>query len=414
MGSKPVPRPTSTYRCVPGVQQHSFSQLIHLFSGSLFGKFKAQTSKWTCDTCLIPNEDTSDKCVCCSTAKPGPKPAATTAAAAAAPETTTLFKKMAQSSSKWTCDTCLVSNAEVNEKCACCMTARPNSKPVEKTAATSSSPPSSSSSLSFPSLAPHSKPSPFASAAGKWTCDTCLIGNEALTPKCVCCQTDRPGLKPAVPQLPKTDIFTAQETPTIKFGSSNPATSTVTAAPVTFGTSQFKFESFKPTEAAAPAFKFGSDFFKAPATSGAPTPDQPAKKPAFSFGSLAASQETTSSLFKFGQPTAQSVVEPKPTATLPTKAPETGQNLSTSSFLSTLSTLAGPPKSTGESSLFSTASSFPAFKAFGDVTTATTAVTARPEESVTAFKFGETTATTTARDGKSWFNHHLINPFVID
>ena len=378
----------------------------------LFGKLKSQTPKWTCGTCLVSNDDTTDKCACCSSAKPGPKPTSIPAVTiktpasvtAAAPHTTSLFNKMTSGqgsgASKWTCDKCLVSNAEVNEKCACCMAPRQSSnllldkKQTQKwTCGTCLV--SNEDTTDKCACCSSAKPGP----KTKWKCDICLVSNDSDKLKCVCCQSDKVVIKsttalPTLPQLTKGDTFKAPETSTIKFGSAF-STSNTTPAPVTFGASTF---SFKPaTESAssvAPAFKFGSDLFKIPSandptTTKTATDEQPAKKTAFSFAPLATNQETntptTTSMFKFGQPAAQP--EPKPKTTTEIKP---DQSVSTSSFLSTLSTLAGPTEPAAETS---TTSSFPAFKSFGEKTAiSTTATVKKPEESISTFQFGETTA----------------------
>jgi hypothetical protein len=45
------------------------------FKNDSLAKFAAKG--WTCDVCLVPNEDDSDKCVACMCAKPGAKPSKT-------------------------------------------------------------------------------------------------------------------------------------------------------------------------------------------------------------------------------------------------------------------------------------------------------------------------------------------------
>ena len=43
-------------------------------------KFKPATGSWECPTCMVDNKATDDKCVACSTSRPGSTPAAATTA----------------------------------------------------------------------------------------------------------------------------------------------------------------------------------------------------------------------------------------------------------------------------------------------------------------------------------------------
>lgn len=94
-----------------------------------------------------------------------------------------LLNKFAPLPGSWTCDTCLVSNKATDTKCVACQSSKPSTgKPAPK------------------KLAPSSNDlmQKFAPPAGSWSCETCLIDNDASKTKCVACQTPKPGLKPPV------------------------------------------------------------------------------------------------------------------------------------------------------------------------------------------------------------------------
>lgn len=94
-----------------------------------------------------------------------------------APALSTLFK-----SSGWSCDICLINNTDDVDKCVACQT--------PKAGAQNALPTKTSSPLETPQLDVFAK---FQQSSGSWTCDVCLISNEADISKCVACQTQKPG-----------------------------------------------------------------------------------------------------------------------------------------------------------------------------------------------------------------------------
>ncbi|KAL9981298.1 hypothetical protein ACROYT_G009985 [Oculina patagonica] len=98
-----------------------------------------------------------------------------------------LLNKFAPLPGSWTCDTCLVSNKATDTKCVACQSSKPSTgKPAPKKL-----PPTSNDLMQK-----------FAPPAGTWSCDTCLVDNDASKTKCVACQTPKPGAKPPVVSKP--------------------------------------------------------------------------------------------------------------------------------------------------------------------------------------------------------------------
>ena len=94
-----------------------------------------------------------------------------------------LLKKFAPLPGSWTCDTCLVSNKATDVKCIACQSSKPSTgKPAPKKL------PASSNELM----------KKFALPAGSWSCDTCMLNNDASKTKCVACETPKPSVKPQV------------------------------------------------------------------------------------------------------------------------------------------------------------------------------------------------------------------------
>lgn len=148
---------------------------------SLSSMFAPKSSQWECDSCMLKNEATRAKCVACETPKPGQ---------AAAPSKVlqsdvklqptplnTFGNQFKAAANTWECDTCMIVNKAEASKCVACETVRSSAKPV------------------VTSNLPSSFGAQFKAAANTWECDTCMIVNKADVPKCVACETPRPKSK---------------------------------------------------------------------------------------------------------------------------------------------------------------------------------------------------------------------------
>lgn len=96
-------------------------------------------------------------------------------------------------SAEWTCPTCLVKNNDSVMKCLCCQTP----KPVEPSAIAADSNWDSNATKvvsvgECPAFPPKKTTSNEAST-DKWSCPTCLVQNSASFDACPCCQTKKPG-----------------------------------------------------------------------------------------------------------------------------------------------------------------------------------------------------------------------------
>ena len=143
--------------------------------------------------------------------------------------------------------------------------------------------------------APTSEPNPpddlfakfLTKSSGKWTCDVCMITNNADTNFCVACESPRPGYKPPAPE-PPTEQTQQVGTNGFKFG-------------FTGNTSQTA-----ETSSAASGFKFGSAASVPAASKLEPNPPDETQQVGtngFKFGftaSQTAENSTAASGFKFG------------------------------------------------------------------------------------------------------------------
>jgi len=103
----------------------------------LMAKFMAKKSgSWSCDVCMISNDADKVKCVACETPKPGGGAAAVsvTSVKIAEPQAPSTDPLMAQfmtkgaDSSKWSCEVCMISNPSDKVKCIACETPNPKAK----------------------------------------------------------------------------------------------------------------------------------------------------------------------------------------------------------------------------------------------------------------------------------------------
>nr|XP_040568551.1 nuclear pore complex protein Nup50-like [Lepeophtheirus salmonis] len=209
--------------------------------------FKAKPGSWKCTVCDVSNESSADKCVACTTAKPGPPP-----------------PKAASAATKWTCDACMVPNAANVNECVCCQTKKPGSTASTPKSATTFGATSSGSGFSFGNSSKSGETSSFKFGVSSSTTKSEKKGS---------------GFK---------FDSTASSTPSsgFKFGSSSTPTNAASTG-FSFGSAGSKVESSSPST----GFKFGSSPSTTKTSSG------------FSFGSTAktttASTTGAPSGFKF-------------------------------------------------------------------------------------------------------------------
>ncbi|CAB4065678.1 NUP50 [Lepeophtheirus salmonis] len=176
--------------------------------------FKAKPGSWKCTVCDVSNESSADKCVACTTAKPGPPP-----------------PKAASAATKWTCDACMVPNAANVNECVCCQTKKPGSTASTPKSATTFGATSSGSGFSFGNSSKSGETSSFKFGVSSSTTKSEKKGS---------------GFK---------FDSTASSTPSsgFKFGSSSTPTNAASTG-FSFGSAGSKVESSSPST----GFKFGS------------------------------------------------------------------------------------------------------------------------------------------------------------
>ncbi|XP_071554192.1 uncharacterized protein [Temnothorax nylanderi] len=167
-------------------------------NSDLMEKFKPAEGSWQCSGCLLRNSANVITCVCCNTSKPmtsvKTKPKKTdnvTESSAQKLNTSTevtatqgtsnnseIMSKFKPSKDSWECSGCFVRNNNSVTTCPCCSTSKPNSTGGPSKAEQTSS---------------NGFGDKFKKPEGAWTCDSCLVQNDAKHTECVACQASKPG-----------------------------------------------------------------------------------------------------------------------------------------------------------------------------------------------------------------------------
>ena len=181
-------------------------------SGTGFGEGLKAGSSWQCDTCLLQNKVTDNKCVACQATKLLPKDSAKQTAAGtpsksgkvtlSTPGTAGFGDKFKPAVGTWDCDTCLVQNKPEAIKCVACETPKPGTGvkrvltlPVASESAVTVAASSSSCTVTTGALGFADK---FKRPVGSWECPVCCVSNNAEDNKCVSCMSEKPGTFMAV------------------------------------------------------------------------------------------------------------------------------------------------------------------------------------------------------------------------
>ncbi|XP_004432151.1 PREDICTED: nuclear pore complex protein Nup153 isoform X1 [Ceratotherium simum simum] len=175
-------------------------------SGTGFGEDLKAESSWQCDTCLLQNKVTDNKCVACQATKLPPRDTAkqtgigTPSKSGKPPLSasgTGFGDKFKPAVGTWDCDTCLVQNKPEAIKCVACETPKPGTGvrrvltlPVASESAVTMAASSSSCTVTTGTLGFADK---FKRPVGSWECPVCCVPNNAEDNKCVSCMSEKPG-----------------------------------------------------------------------------------------------------------------------------------------------------------------------------------------------------------------------------
>ncbi|KAL2791362.1 nuclear pore complex protein Nup153 isoform 3 [Daubentonia madagascariensis] len=100
------------------------------------------------------------------------------------------FGESLKAGSSWQCDTCLLQNKVIDNKCIACQAAKLPPRDIAEQTGIGTPSKSGKTTLSASGTGFGDK---FKPAVGIWDCDTCLVQNKPEAIKCVACETPKPG-----------------------------------------------------------------------------------------------------------------------------------------------------------------------------------------------------------------------------
>ena len=253
-------------------------------TAELIETFAPPVGSWSCETCLVNNTHTDEKCVACQTSRPTSKEPASNKSLSASE----LIKTFAPAAGSWTCGTCLVSNKASVQNCVACQTPKSG-----ETLSNVPTPSLSKGGLTFVSNSQDANNNSdlakkFAPPAGSWTCDTCMVSNKVESVACVACTTPKPGSKPA--GSTGFSSLGGFDDGKRAFGTGNSSLDANKTKPTfTFGGPDLDVK-----DSSTPAFKFGGQSLAAasseskvlPCTFGVSSPSGSSNSISVSFGSI--------------------------------------------------------------------------------------------------------------------------------
>lgn len=326
-------KPGTKVKEPPRVSTANTPQLKPIENDCFGSQFKLSSDQWECTSCLVRNKQTADKCVSCSTPKPGAKPANSGVES-------DLLKKFKPAGDSWECPGCMVRNNGTVATCPCCTTAKPGKKDSKNDVKTGNSlqvsksfdgfkpskstwecpccmvrnadtvtvcpcckavkPGSTISSSKKPEEVPKAPVvgfgDKFKTPAGSWSCDACLVSNKVEATECVACTSPKPGTQKSLSSSGSTlqfsfgappkdsgfkfgidaDAKPSSESTGFTFGVKTTTTATTSTEKFSFGIPQTDKTSETPK---ATGFTFGQK-----ADEGKSSVEKQENKPTFSFG----------------------------------------------------------------------------------------------------------------------------------
>ena len=232
---------------------------------SLMDKFKAKPGTWDCETCLVPNDADSSKCVACSSPKPGVDTSQAVSSTQSAPAFGFGGPKPTGFSFGQTGISAPVTFGGISFGLPSKETQSQTPQSVfgnASEAVANASEPSSThvsedatDSTAAQETKQDSSMDKFKAKPGTWDCETCLVPNDADSSKCVACSSLKPGVDTS------QAVSSTQSAPAFGFGGPKPTGfsfgQNANSAPITFGGFSFGLPS-KDTQSQKPQSVFGN------------------------------------------------------------------------------------------------------------------------------------------------------------
>lgn len=159
-------------------------------------QFKLSTNQWECTTCCVRNKQSDTTCVACTTPKPG---SSSTVQQTVKSQNFNLMEKFKPAEGSWECSGCLLRNAANIITCPCCNTSKPTTSVKTKPKKTDNDTVSSVQKLTGTENTATQEISnnseimnKFKPSKDSWECPGCLVRNNISVATCPCCSTPKP------------------------------------------------------------------------------------------------------------------------------------------------------------------------------------------------------------------------------
>ncbi|XP_067642177.1 nuclear pore complex protein Nup153 isoform X2 [Eurosta solidaginis] len=200
--------------------QLSLPAFLNAGSSTFGGQFKRPSDQWECEVCMIRNKDLDVKCVACETPRKG---AAVSTQFSGKPSNSwkanTFGDTFKPKPNTWECPTCLINNKSDSNECIACQTKNPiGSSRAMNSNVSDDKVENKATTFKLGSASADTGFKSLAAAqmSAKWECDACMTRNDAARNKCVCCEQAKPGT--TTPDVPSNGPkFTFGTTASTKF-----------------------------------------------------------------------------------------------------------------------------------------------------------------------------------------------------
>ncbi|XP_076763762.1 uncharacterized protein LOC143431126 [Xylocopa sonorina] len=162
-------------------------------------QFKLSSSQWECTSCFVRNKQMDTKCVACSTPKPAAKQENKSNAVTSSNFDVGSVKPLEKS---WECSNCKLKNPENSTTCSSCNTSQKGVNTTNNTFASHSATASVSTSFNNANTTKDESMDKFKPNKDTWECPCCMVRNAVSVDSCPCCNTAKPNTGAATKHVP--------------------------------------------------------------------------------------------------------------------------------------------------------------------------------------------------------------------
>ncbi|CAL7935883.1 unnamed protein product [Xylocopa violacea] len=165
-------------------------------------QFKLSSSQWECTSCFVRNKQADTKCIACNTLKPAAKSESKSNATTSSSFDAVVFGSVKPVEKSWECSSCNSKNPENSTTCSSCNTSQKGMNTTNNTSASQSATASIGTSLSNANTTKDESMDKFKPNKDTWECPCCMVRNAVSVDSCPCCNTAKPNAGVATKCVP--------------------------------------------------------------------------------------------------------------------------------------------------------------------------------------------------------------------